>query len=102
SSKKVSPFLADREDSDRKRRGATSTLHRNQPAKRLNGTRRRVAQARVEGPTLTFDEEALRTMLLRLMRDVADASTHPGKLVEVVARVDSYAADVKETARIEG
>ena len=95
---KISPFLADREP----RRAASSLVRaQKQPAKRSNGTRRRIARAKVEGPVLTFDDAALRTLLLRLMRDVADASTNPGKLVEVVARVDSYAADVRETARID-
>ena len=68
---------------------------------RSGGGRRRVARAKVEGPSIVFDDTALRTLLLRMMRDVADASATPGKLVEVVARVDSYAADVKETVRIE-
>src|SRR5690606_11328318 len=68
---------------------------------RPNATRRRIAQARAEGPTLKFDDAALRSTLLRLMRDVAEAAgTSPGKLVEVVARVESYAADVRETAHI--
>src|SRR5690606_11543717 len=41
---------------------------------RSGGGRRRVARAKVEGPSVAFGNSALKTLLLRMMRDVADAA----------------------------
>lgn len=116
---KLSPFLDDREPSpDTSANGTVETVaengatngngveHHEEPGRnRLGrtGVRRRLAQARarIEGPKLEFDEQALRTTLIRIMRDVAEASEKgASKVVEVVARVEKYMSEVKETARL--
>src|SRR5690606_34776993 len=80
--RKLSPFLEDREHrgddingKGKARKSQSGTgLNLANGINRPNATRRRIAQARAEGPTLEFDDAALRSTLLRLMRDVAEAA----------------------------
>lgn len=69
--------------------------------RRRAGRRTGSRTASVAGVRIEFDENALRSALQRMMKEVADAvSQGPGNIVTVVGRIDEFANQVRETARI--